>query len=199
MSETLPVVVVRECMTFIHNWMNALLRTDQGRKGGLSPVACGILYMSYFHKVRMKEISENFQISKSTATDYVNNLEKRGYVKRVRGEDDRRDIYIIPDWAGEKWILERETDVFAFLEKRLSVLSYDEREIFVNLLAKFTGYGDGEGHGEVMMKTVTEAAKPSGLKCRKINGRYERVEDMVRRVYGERKENSGADGQPEVI
>jgi len=193
-SEVLPFVVLRECMTFMHNWMNALLKTDQGKKGHLSPVACGILYVSYFHQVRMKDVSERFHISKSTATDYVNNLEKKGYVKRVRGENDRRDIYIVPDWAGEQWILERETDVFAFLEKRMSVFSPDERETFVRLLAKFTGYGEGEEHGDVLMKSVAEAAKPSGLECRKINGRYERVEDMVIRVYGDNEKDTGRHG-----
>lgn len=192
MSDVSALVTLRECMTFVHTWMNVLLQTDMGKKSVLSPVACGILYVAYFHEIKMKDVSERFQISKSTATDYINNLEKRGFVKRVRGEEDRRDIYIIPDRAGERWILERETDVFSFLKKRLSVLDKSEQETFVRLLAKFTGYGDGSEHEKSLFEIVGEAKVPCGEICMEENERFERVEMMVKRVYGNcSREKSG--------
>lgn len=184
MSDISALVTLRECMTFVHTWMNVLMQTDMGKKSVLSPVASGILYVAYFHEIKMSDISERFHISKSTATDYINNLEKRGFVKRVRGEEDRRDIYIIPDRAGERWILKRETEVFSFLKKRLSVLDEDEQETFVRLLAKFTGYGDGRDHEKSLFEIVGEAKVSCGEECRDENEKSERVEMMVKRVYG---------------
>ncbi|MBN2734868.1 MAG: MarR family transcriptional regulator [Methanomicrobiaceae archaeon] len=186
MDKMLPIVALRECTVFIHTWMSVLLRTEMGKKGMFSPVALGILYMAYFHKIRMKDISERFNVSASTATDYVNNLEKNGFVKRVRGEDDRRDIYIVPEKKGEKWILERETEIFSFLDKRLAVLEPSEQKTFLSLLAKFTGYGDGKDHDILLMNMVNEAAKEGTAAAEKEGGGYERVEEMVKRVYGQK-------------
>lgn len=187
MSDTPGIVVLRECMVFVHSWMSALLGTDRGKKSSFSPVALGILYMSYFHKIKMGDIPGKFNISRSTATDYVNNLEKRGYVRRVKDESDKRDIYIIPDKKGEKWILETETAIFSFLNSRLSVLSQDEQETFLSLLSKFTGYGDGKDHECVLMETLKTVFLMKSEVQTENRIESERVCDMVRRVYGKKE------------
>lgn len=190
MESTPRIVALRECMVFVHSWMSALTGTDRGKKSSLSPVALGILYMSYFHRIKMGDVAGRFSISRSTATDYVDNLEKKGYVRRVKDESDRRDIFIVPDKEGERWILETETRIFSFLNRRLGVLSASEQETFIKLLSKFTGYGDGKDHDLVLMETIKDACRNEPLPISDESGEYENVCDMVRRLYADDKMSS---------
>lgn len=53
-------------------------------------------------RIRMTDISQRMMVSKPAATQMVERLVEKGYVERVRDENDRRVVYIQPSPAGEK-------------------------------------------------------------------------------------------------
>ena len=52
--------------------------------------------------VRMKDLAERILYSKSGLTNVVDRMEKEGFVKRVRPENDRRSILVVLTDAGRK-------------------------------------------------------------------------------------------------
>ncbi|MCD1294937.1 hypothetical protein CUJ83_07995 [Methanocella sp. CWC-04] len=130
---------LRKCMALVHMGTNKAYGVRKGRKNELSSIAISILYTSYFMRIRMQDISRLYSISKSTVTDYVNNLENRGYVQRTRGENDRRDVYVEPAERGLEWVADNEKRMLAYMEKCTSRLTREEQEKFVELFSKFVG------------------------------------------------------------
>ncbi|WP_337972218.1 hypothetical protein [Methanobacterium petrolearium] len=62
-----------------------MMGLQKGKKNELSMISISILYTSHIRKIRMRDISEIYDISKSTASGYVDNLEKKDMssVKKV--------------------------------------------------------------------------------------------------------------------
>ena len=131
---------IQQSLSLIHDAINEVMGLQKGRKNELSMISMSIIYTSYTKKIRMKDISEIYDISKSTASGYVDNLEKKGYVKRVKGEYDKRNIYIKPTEKGKIWISENEKKLSDYIEEHMSNLTSKEQEKFVELLSKFTDF-----------------------------------------------------------
>lgn len=123
----------------MHMALNRIMGIDRGKKGELSPMALSIMYLSYYKKIKMSDISNTFGICKSTATDYVDNLEKKGYISRMKGDSDKRDIFLVPTETGIQWVLHREEQAFAYLKECLSRLAAEEQDQFIHLFFKFVG------------------------------------------------------------
>ncbi len=136
------IIKLRKSMALLNLAMNRLSGIDRGKKSELSPMAISILYLSYFKKIRMNDIARINNITKSTATDYIDNLENKGYISRVRSESDRRDIFIIPTEKGRKWILDNEERIFAYMRECLSRLTDEEQDLFIHIFFKFVGNDD---------------------------------------------------------
>ncbi|MBP1946603.1 MarR family winged helix-turn-helix transcriptional regulator [Methanobacterium petrolearium] len=113
---------------------------QKGKKNELSMISISILYTSHIRKIRMRDISEIYDISKSTASGYVDNLEKKGYVQRKKGEHDKRNIYVEPTEKGKRWIKEHEKKLSDYIEEHMSNLTSKEQEKFIELLSKFTNF-----------------------------------------------------------
>jgi len=134
-----PIVSLRKSVALMHIALNRIMGVDRGKKGGLSPMALSIVYLSYYKEIKMSDISNTFGICKSTATDYVDNLEKKGYISRMKGDSDKRDIFLVPTEMGKQWVLQREQQAFAYLQECLSRLTAQEQDQFVHLFFKFVG------------------------------------------------------------
>ncbi|QYZ78095.1 methyltransferase domain-containing protein [Methanofollis formosanus] len=133
---------IRLSLGMVQIAMNMLGEVDRGRKSPLSPAATEILYSAYFSRICMGDVAGMLGVSRSTATDHINHLEKEGYVRRVRSPDDRRAYYIAPTRKGEEWLLAIEGRLFAYLEEGMAQLTGEEQQEFARLCAKFTGVHD---------------------------------------------------------
>lgn len=126
-------------MSLVQISMSRAFGFNLGKKNELSMVGAFIVYQCHFYRLRMKDIAEMNGVSRSTITQYVDNLEKKGYVRRVRGEKDRRDIYIEPTEKANAWVLETEQKIYAYMQGCLSRLTPEEHKQFIDLFNKFVG------------------------------------------------------------
>lgn len=108
-----------------------------GRKAEVTLLAALTIFLVGHNKIQMKDIASAFNVSNSTVTDYVDYLENRGFVKRVRSEKDRREVYIHLTEKGRDWIDHSRKLTWDYLDERLSRLTAEEREMFVSLMCKF--------------------------------------------------------------
>ena len=74
----------------------------------------------------MQDIARMFDVSRSTVTDYV---EKKGYVQRVRGEKDKRDVYIEPTTKGREWTSRTASITLKYAEDGMARLTPEEHEV----------------------------------------------------------------------
>jgi DNA-binding MarR family transcriptional regulator len=127
----------RRSLSLIHGAISEVLGLQKGKKSDLSPIGMSILYGAYTKKIHISDISKMFDIKKSTASGYVDNLESKGYVRRIKDERDGRSTYIEPTEKGKKWILANEKKLSVYIEERMRNLAPAEQEQFIMLLAKF--------------------------------------------------------------
>ena len=77
-----------------------VLSIEEGalRKGHFSDVTVSEAHtveaVGLFSRQTMGEVARKLGITVGTLTVAVNNLEKKGYVERIRGETDRRVVYL---------------------------------------------------------------------------------------------------------
>ena len=128
---------MQQALTIIHQTISNILGLQKGRKSDLSPIAISILYNAHSKNLQVTDISRLYDIKKSTASGYVDNLEKNGYVKRVKDEKNRRNTYVLATAKGEKWIVSKEKVLSIYVKKHMAKLSPSEQEEFINLLTKF--------------------------------------------------------------
>ena len=136
------MVSLRRYLSLVHVPMNKAFGYEVGKKGDLSPNGVFIVYLCHFYRLRMKDLAEKSGVSKSSITESVDTLEKKGYVRRVRGDKDRRDIYIEPTEKANEWIMRTERNIHAFMEAGLARLAPKEQAQFMDLFGKFVGQGD---------------------------------------------------------
>jgi DNA-binding MarR family transcriptional regulator len=130
---------LQRSLNLVHETISRVLGLQKGKKSDLSPVAISILYQSCQKKLQITEISRMFDIKKSTASGYVDNLEKKGYVKRLKDEANRRNTYVVPTEKGKKWIESNQEVLAEYIRKHMANLSPQEQQQFISLLAKFVG------------------------------------------------------------
>jgi DNA-binding MarR family transcriptional regulator len=51
---------------------------------------------------RIRELANRMQIQHHSAVELINRLEKRGYVRRERAQDDRREVLLVLTTKGER-------------------------------------------------------------------------------------------------
>lgn len=89
-------------------------------------------------KVSQKDIEEFYHISNPTVTGILNRLEQKGYIRRIKGTNDKRVHYIEPTDKA----LEVEQTIFqnvkAMEAKMVQGLNAEEKELLFQLLEKVT-------------------------------------------------------------
>jgi len=129
----------RKAIGLIHGAISETLGLQKGRKAELSPIAMAILYQACARTTQMNEVAKACSIQKSTASRYVDSLEKKGLARRERDQTDRRIIYVIPTTKGIALIAKNERQLAQYVEKGMARLTPAEQEKLVKLLIKFTG------------------------------------------------------------
>ncbi|MGZ4885853.1 MAG: MarR family winged helix-turn-helix transcriptional regulator [Halobacteriota archaeon] len=132
-----------------------------GATSELSANESFIVYRCNFSDVNMKDIVRTTDVVKSTVSYYANVLEKKGYVRRVRSEKDRRDVFVVPTEKAKAWIADTERKVFDYVEEGVSRLTPDERERFVTLFSKFVGESESRPYEKIMMSVREEEMNES--------------------------------------
>jgi DNA-binding MarR family transcriptional regulator len=147
---------LRQCVEHIYWDLIDTYGVARGRKNELTFVAGVILHMSTVTNLRMQDIADILEVSRSTVTDYVDYLEKRGYVKRERGSQDKRGIYVVPTEKGREWVAGTKKQAFGYVNEGMTRLTPEEREAFVGLLAKFVGDADQPPYTRLMSRRPGE-------------------------------------------
>jgi len=130
---------LRRYLAVIQAVTNKAFGIGPGLRSDLSPAESFIVYRCNFFTVTMKDIANANDVGKSTVTYYIDSLEKKGYVRRVRGETDKRDVFAVPTEKAKAWMAEIERNVLEYVQQGMSRLTPAERRQFVTLFSKFVG------------------------------------------------------------
>jgi MarR family 2-MHQ and catechol resistance regulon transcriptional repressor len=108
---------------------------------GLTISQFGILDALYRGGVHcQKELGEKIFKSSGNITLVIDNLEKRGLVKRERKGDDRRYISILLTEDGRRVISEVLPKVANFIQDELRILSEEEQQLLRCMCRKLSGF-----------------------------------------------------------
>ena len=144
--------------------MCEITELSKGKKSDLSMTSMTIIRDAILEKISIGDIVRRNQISYGTATECVINLEKKGYVSRVRSNADGRSVQVVPTEKALKWFEEMEVRAHEYVLDGLSRLNPEERELFIDMLGRFTGYS-GHGQKEESLMIAHAAGKaPRGKK-----------------------------------
>ena len=142
-------------LSIIQAITNKAFGIGPGAKSDLSANESFIVYRCNFYDVNMKDLAQGTDVVKSTVSYYIDVLEKKGYVHRVRSEKDKRDVFVVPTEKAKTWIAETEQKVFDYVTEGMSRLTLDEQEQFVALFSKFVGETESMPY-EAIMKSIRE-------------------------------------------
>jgi len=84
----------------------------------------------------LSELARELKLTKSTITVLVDKLVEKGYVKRMKSDEDRRSMHLHIDEKGAKIDTLREIAYKQLAQKISSGLSETETAIFTTLLGK---------------------------------------------------------------
>jgi len=135
---------------------NKAFGISPGARSDLSAVESFIVYRCNFFDVNMKDIAQINGVVKSTVSYHIDALEKKDYVKRVRGDKDKRDIFVVPTGKAKAWIAEIERKVSDYVEQGVSRLTLEEQEQFVTLFSKFVGETESMPYEKIMQSIREE-------------------------------------------
>jgi DNA-binding MarR family transcriptional regulator len=82
----------------------------------------------------MSTIAGELRVNVSTLSIAINKLEKKGYVERIRTEDDRRVVRISLTSNGEKALEQHEKFYFDLVEEACGSMDDQEKKIFIQSL-----------------------------------------------------------------
>jgi DNA-binding MarR family transcriptional regulator len=128
---------LQHAITIIHQTISTIFGFQQGKKSDLTPIATAILYNAHTKRLQVTDIANTFNIKKSTASGYVDTLEKGGYATRTKDENNRRNTYVVPTEKGREWLASKEKVLADYVEKHMANLTLEEQKTFVVLLEKF--------------------------------------------------------------
>lgn len=94
----------------------------------------------------MKVIANRLGITVATLTVMINKLEKRGYVKRERGTQDRRQVLVALTTKGRKAMRVHNAFHRKMVESALADLTPEEELVFVRSVTKIKDFFDEEAH-----------------------------------------------------
>jgi len=89
----------------------------------------------------MKELAEYMPLAVNSVTSLVDNLEKRGLVRRNRSMEDRRVVNVELTDDGQEVYRAAVNEKRSLLTRMLGKLNADEREVFMTLFRKIARAG----------------------------------------------------------
>lgn len=116
---------------------------------GISPgLLCALVAIGANPGVRAGALGDALLIRRSNMTKLVDALERRGLVRRLPSDQDRRSVELSLTQAGAATVAKIMPEVIAHEATMLAPLSVHERRIFLGLLGKLNermGKGSGPG------------------------------------------------------
>ena len=94
--------------------------------------------------VPMKAIGSKLGVTMATVNAAVNRLERKGYVTRTRGEQDRRQMLVTLTNSGRKALRVHSAFHRKMVDRALEGLSRDEEAALVKALANVKAFFDEE-------------------------------------------------------
>lgn len=128
-----------------------------GKKNDLSLISMSIIRECIQSKVQVGDIARMNRVSYGTATECVINLERKGYVERVKGTEDGRSVYVVPTEKAMAWVGEIEKKMHAYTGAGMSRLGADEQGQLIDLLARFCGLAEGRPLEASLARALKEA------------------------------------------
>ena len=107
------------------------------KKHGLNTTEFGVLEVLY-HKgpLAIMDIKDKVLITASSMSYVIDQLVEKGYIKRVKNEDDKRQFMIKLTDFGEELMKEIYPKHARYLRQRLDLLTFEEEETLQHLLKK---------------------------------------------------------------
>jgi DNA-binding MarR family transcriptional regulator len=130
------------------------IMVNSSHESGLSPVYAGIMYCSYWWKMKMQDIARMSGVTKSTVTHYVDYLEKKGFVRRVRDGEDRRDVFIQLTDQGRAWVETNHNKMERFLEQSETMYTKEEWQTLIRLLSRLVGGLETTPYEELLARAM---------------------------------------------
>lgn len=111
--------------------------TYQFQSSNVSPQDMYVLERIYFYKrAKIKEISKQYDIPPSTLTGIIDRLESKGYIQRMRSDEDRRSIELITTEQGKEVVEKHMKKDKLFSSHFFNTLQGDKKELFKELLTE---------------------------------------------------------------
>ena len=107
----------------------------QFEMSNIQPQDMYILERIYFNKkLKVKDISKQYNIPASTATGIIDRLETKNYVKRIRNNIDRRTVELIITEDGQLVVENHINQDKIFTHNLFNSLEEDKKIVFKQLL-----------------------------------------------------------------
>ena len=132
---------------------------SRGKKNDLSLISMSIIRECVQSPIQVGDIARMNMVSYGTATECVINLERKGYIRRVKGKDDGRAVYVIPTEKALAWVADIEKKVHGYVDKGMSRLNDHEQKQLIDLLARFCGVTDDMSIGDSVSRVWKEDKK----------------------------------------
>ncbi len=116
--------------------LSAYYRTAIPRYGLSLGQYTALRYIAANEPVRISALARFVTISRPTATAFVDGMERKGWVLRVRSEEDRRAIGLRLTPQASRALRELETEQAEFLARALARLPYGHRRETVKWLGE---------------------------------------------------------------
>lgn len=114
---------------FPEEWINLDLKFSKSE-------IFALLFLDKRHEVTMTELVEYINSPMSTATGIVDRLVRNGYVKRDRGETDRRIVILKLTEEGNRFIKNLKDIISQYLDMVLNDLTEEEKEFLAHIVIK---------------------------------------------------------------
>lgn len=109
----------------------------QFQSSGIQPQDMHVLERIYsLNKVKIKDISKQYDIPPSTLTGIIDRLEAKKLIERIRNTFDRRSIELIATELGKQAAEKHIKEDKLFSMNLLNALAADKKQLFIELLAE---------------------------------------------------------------
>ncbi|MPN11943.1 hypothetical protein SDC9_159252 [bioreactor metagenome] len=107
------------------------------KSSNIQPQDMYVLERIYFlEKVKIRDISKQYDIPPSTLTGIIDRLETKKYIERIRSTEDRRTIELIATELGKQVVKEHVEEDKLFSLNFFNTLQEDKKQLFKELLAE---------------------------------------------------------------
>lgn len=93
-------------------------------------------YIRQYQPCTSSALSKSFYVEKSAVTAIINRLEKKGFIQRLRSDEDRRVVYLQLTEEGERFHQECSERVNQMLSKIIAQFDTEEIESFMGTYEK---------------------------------------------------------------